>query len=90
MEWLEKLWKFLAEETNRDILTFLGSGLLVVGGGAWTVYVYFLKEKPLPPQIININIDGTNLKTILKAVSSGGIRQEPMAKRKEKKEDKLE
>jgi len=45
MEWLEELWNFLSDETNRDILAFLGSGLVVVVGGIWAVLIYFSNKK---------------------------------------------
>ncbi len=45
MTWLKELWKFLSDETNRDILAFLGSGLVVVVGGIWAVLIYYSNKK---------------------------------------------
>lgn len=42
---MEAVWQFLVE--NRDTLSWLGGGAVVVVGGMWTVTKFFLKrEKP--------------------------------------------
>ena len=71
MEWLTSsdLWKFLADDNNRDILEFLGAGLVVAIGGAWMAYVHFSQEKGASPTKVtardggataggNINVGG--------------------------------
>jgi len=34
------LWKFLRQDRNRQILGWLGGGLVVVVAGLWAVFVY--------------------------------------------------
>jgi hypothetical protein len=41
------LWQFVTD--NRDTLSWLGGGVVIVAGGVWTVTKFFLKrEKPRP------------------------------------------
>lgn len=42
---MANLWAFLASETNQQILTWLGGGLVVLGGGFWTVVTFVWKPK---------------------------------------------
>jgi hypothetical protein len=42
---MEVVWQFVTD--NRDMLSWLGGGVVVVAGGVWTVTKFFLKrEKP--------------------------------------------
>jgi hypothetical protein len=42
---MNAIWQFVAD--NRDMLSWLGGGVVVVAGGIWTVTKFFLKrEKP--------------------------------------------
>jgi hypothetical protein len=41
MTLLERSWAFLTDPANRAVLAWLGGGLVVVLGGAWTVFTYF-------------------------------------------------
>jgi hypothetical protein len=34
------LWSFIANSKNQKTLAWLGSGLVVAAGGAWTVFTY--------------------------------------------------
>jgi hypothetical protein len=44
---VEAIWRFVTD--NRETLTWLGGGAIVVAGGAWRVAKFFLKrEKPKP------------------------------------------
>ncbi|MDH5763783.1 MAG: tetratricopeptide repeat protein [Nitrospinota bacterium] len=42
MRMFDRLWKFLSEEKNLEILSFMGTGIAALFGAAWTVNVYFL------------------------------------------------
>jgi hypothetical protein len=41
MTFLERAWAFLTDPANRAVLAWLGGGLVVVLGGAWTAFTYF-------------------------------------------------
>jgi hypothetical protein len=42
---MNAIWQFVTD--NREMLSWLGGGVVVVAGGAWTVAKFFLKrEKP--------------------------------------------
>ena len=44
---MEAIWRFVTD--NREVLSWLGGGAVVVAGGIWTVAKFFLKrEKPKP------------------------------------------
>lgn len=49
------IWAFLSDPQSREVLTWLGGGLVVVAGGAWTVIKFFAtrevraKAGPTPP-----------------------------------------
>ena len=40
MTLLERAWAFLTDPANRAVLAWLGGGLVVAMGGAWTVFTY--------------------------------------------------
>ena len=40
MTLLERAWAFLTDPANRAVLAWLGGGLVVALGGAWTVVTY--------------------------------------------------
>ncbi len=40
------LWAFLNDPANRDTLTWLGGGLAVAIGAAWTAFTWVLQRKP--------------------------------------------
>jgi hypothetical protein len=35
------MWAFLQKKKNREVLGWLGAGLVVAAGGFWTAFVYF-------------------------------------------------
>ena len=37
------VWSFLADDSNRAVLAWLGGGLVIVAGGAWSVFKYFVR-----------------------------------------------
>jgi hypothetical protein len=42
---MDAIWQFVSD--NRDMLSWLGGGVVAVAGGVWTVTKFFLKrEKP--------------------------------------------
>jgi hypothetical protein len=38
---LPRLWKFVRSTKNREILSWLGAGAVVIATGLWVVIVYF-------------------------------------------------
>jgi len=48
---MSRLWKFLRQEQNRQVLGWLGGGFVVVATGAWAAFVYFVSvQKPPEPR----------------------------------------
>ena len=37
------IWEFLSDPAKREVLAFLGGGLVVVCGGLWTAVTFFAK-----------------------------------------------
>lgn len=37
---MSRFWNFLQQEQNRQILSWLGGGLVVAAAGLWVVFVY--------------------------------------------------
>ena len=51
---LEQLWQWLSDPANREVLSWLGGGLVGVVGGGWTVFKFFWprsEQKPSPPAV---------------------------------------
>ena len=46
---MDELWAFVSDPTNQATLTWLGSGIIVVAGGAWAVIRNFVR-RPEPAQ----------------------------------------
>jgi hypothetical protein len=46
---MQRLWQFLLAKSNRAILSWIGSGLVVVTTGLWAVATHFWKDKPIGP-----------------------------------------
>ncbi|MEP3049431.1 MAG: hypothetical protein ABJL55_16405 [Roseibium sp.] len=42
---MAEFWAFLADESNQQTLTWLGGGLVVLGGALWTVVTFVWKPK---------------------------------------------
>jgi len=50
-----RLWKFLRQERNRQVLGWLGGGLVVLAAGLWTAFVYFFPlHKGAEPKPANV------------------------------------
>ena len=39
------LWNFIQSRSNRELLTWLGGGAVVIIGGLWALFVYFFPPK---------------------------------------------
>lgn len=52
---MSRLWEFLRQQQNRQVLGWLGGGLVVVATGAWAAFVYFVPaQKPSEPRPANV------------------------------------
>ncbi len=54
------VWSFIGDDSNRAVLTWLGSGLVIVAGGAWSVLRYFVKAdggRPEPARVDEVRGD---------------------------------
>jgi len=47
---LAEVWEFLKDETNRTLIGWVGSGVVVAVGGAWALFTHFHKGKDGPKQ----------------------------------------
>jgi hypothetical protein len=45
---MEKLWSFLRQKRNREVLGWVGGGLVVVAAGLWAVIVYVFPPSSSP------------------------------------------
>jgi hypothetical protein len=50
-----ELWRFLQQEKNRQLLGWLGGGVIVLAGGLWVVVTFFSSPHP-PPQAPDVNV----------------------------------
>ena len=41
---LDALWSFLKDPANREVLAWIGGGIVVVGGAVWAVVKFFAKK----------------------------------------------
>jgi hypothetical protein len=44
---MDAIWRFVTD--NRDTLSWLGGGAVVLAGGVWTVTTFFLKREKSKP-----------------------------------------
>ena len=52
---MNRFWTFLQQEQNRQVLGWLGGGLVVAATGAWAAFVYFVPaQKPSEPRPANV------------------------------------
>lgn len=50
---ISNIWNFVKDPSNRDVITWIGSGVVVVVGGLWAVFRFLLSKKtPAAPRTI--------------------------------------
>jgi hypothetical protein len=55
---LRWLWKFFRDGKNREILSWLSGGAVVVIAGIWAAFVYFFPpHRPPDPEPVNVQAD---------------------------------
>ena len=55
---MSSLWEFICEKPNREVLGWLGGGLVVVAMGIWAAVVYFFPpQKPAELRPANVQAD---------------------------------
>jgi hypothetical protein len=42
---MKRLWRFLGAKRNREVLGWIGAGLVVLASGAWAVTVYLFPAR---------------------------------------------
>jgi len=53
------IWAFLQDEANRTVLAWIGGGVVVVVGGLWAGFKFFLsKQEPTTPSPSTISATG--------------------------------
>ncbi len=50
MDWLTTGWSWLTDPVNRETLAFIGSGIFVLGGVLWKIYLHYNDNKPNGPE----------------------------------------
>jgi hypothetical protein len=45
---LDAFWVFLKDPANREVLGWIGAGIVVIAGGVWAVVKFFSKKKESP------------------------------------------
>jgi hypothetical protein len=52
---MSELWRFVRQKRNREVLGWLGGGLVVVAAGVWAVIIYLSPpHMPSKPNPINV------------------------------------
>jgi len=53
---VNRFWAFLQQEQNRQVLGWIGGGLVVAATGAWAAFVYFVpaQKSSEPPRPANV------------------------------------
>ena len=46
---MSDLWRFLKQKSNREILGWIGGGVVVVATGLWAALIYFLPAQTRAP-----------------------------------------
>jgi hypothetical protein len=55
---MSSLWEFISRKPNREVLGWLGGGLVVAATGLWAAFVYlFPPQRPLEPKPANVQAD---------------------------------
>ena len=56
-----RLWSFLRQKRNREVLGWIGGGVVVVAAGMWTLFTYLVPhddKKPGAPTVTVVNPSG--------------------------------
>jgi len=55
---MRSLWEFIHQKRNREVLGWLGGGLVVAATGLWAAIVYFFPlQKPPEPRAASVQAD---------------------------------
>lgn len=38
------IWEFLGDENNRSLIAWIGGGVVVVIGGVWAVFTFYMSK----------------------------------------------
>ncbi len=52
----DSFWAFLADPQHREVLGWIGGGIVVAAGGLWAVFKFYAK-KPKPPTTQTVTAD---------------------------------
>jgi hypothetical protein len=64
------LWAIVREKSNREIISWLGGGAVIVIGGLWALFVYVFP--PMPPDIPE-NLELSGVQTFLKTYGDSAV-----------------
>ena len=71
---MSRFWQFLQQEQNRQVLGWLGGGLVVLATGAWAAFVYFVPaQKPSEPRPASEARPASEVRPSNVEASCGGI-----------------
>jgi len=54
---LYELWSWLRDPANREVITWIGGGLVVVVGGVWAVVKFFAKKESGAGAALSVRAD---------------------------------
>jgi hypothetical protein len=55
---MSSLWEFIRHKRDREVLGWLGGGLVVAATGLWAAVIYFVPpQKPSEPRPTNVQAD---------------------------------
>jgi hypothetical protein len=66
---MEVIWHFFGKKQNRVVLSWLGSGVVIIIGGLWAAFIFFSEKKPSDPCIgagavtIGRDVNGSTITT---------------------------
>lgn len=62
---MSSLWRFMQNRSNREVLTWLGGGLVILVTGAWALFTYVYPSPPAErPLDIRAECSAVNTGTI--------------------------
>jgi hypothetical protein len=63
---MNSLWLFVSKPKNQKILSWIGSGVVIVAGGLWAVvtFLWTPSHKGEPPSVITQTTSGPNSPTV--------------------------
>jgi SEFIR domain-containing protein len=75
---VRKLWLFLQQERNRQVLGWLSGGVIVLAGGLWAAVTFFYSPAP-PPQAPHVDVEAPGGVAAGRDIRGSTITVQPLA-----------